>query len=745
MSISQDILDLQHAYKAATAAGNTDDAQLFAAQITQLGGRLPSEKSIEGFAQNLYSNVKDIGRSVLETPGALLHLQKGLVGNIPGVRTREDVLPSEAASTAADIQMVRNIPGAIGRKVTDIAKEAYEHPEQIPEKVGNWMYEHPADVGLLAAGPVTKGLLKGAELARGAEAARLATGATSAAERFGATARAAEQAAKITPWLNPLTPGEKLLKIGTKGVGSTLRYFGNVVDPYRAELNRMLPGASKREILDYLEANVQRMEPFVYTGEPAPSSMATSAAGAAVPVEQTIIGEAEALPPSRAIGKVTAAGAAADAGSRTTRGTAEVGPDIPPTPERPSVAVEYPGGWGYEDIFAPYRGAGETAAPAGAAGRIYAAMEQTAARLTPETNARYMQRAIDRGALREQVVRETAATPERLAQMAAEAKAAGGIPYETARNIGRDIDLRPVNNMIGQMIGNNQKNRKLVDALTSIKRNLKTAAGTFETSPKNVASIIDDLKGMIGDRNNAFIKDQLVGVKDALYKQFPEYAEADALYKKTWAPVHQQQIGAYLENILREKGPEAYQKAFADMRNTVKKATGMKLFKNYGQVFEGAEGDLVNLHSVNDDIVSEMSYLKAASDPHARAAVKDLFDPEAYRGIAMLNRWATVTQSILRRAQGHLTYKEAQKMALDMLKPETAVPELKRAITKEEQLEKLGTLTRKGISAYASQPAGVTYLGVKNLGDMARQYRLEQENELDNMGAQYNVPFPVNK
>jgi len=692
------------------------------------------ERTLGGLGMNFMRNVGEMYSGLAQLPD--------LIPTLPGA-AYSALEEAYGLHPGAKERAVERAQGA-----TQAVKTAMSHPEQIPGQIADWAYEHPADVAAMLAGPAAKGATAVGAGLRAAEAAKIAEGSLGAARALGVTAKAAETAGKVLPYTNPMLPGEKLLIRPVVNVGRNLfRGARNIVDPTTAEIRRML-GPTMSEVRESLVTPEARLgESELFTGERAAPGVrrpagipevkrpeiATDVAPEGVYPPGITPGGVPAVAPEEAIG-------AAKAPQTRVKGTAPVsGYEEPPTGGSGfAMGPSAPYGYGGEDVFGQFRTAGEKAAGAGVGGKILAAMQNVIHGATEKSRRSYMDLALKRSNVRQNMVRETAAAQEDIDRLSDAVSKAGDLPYDAARNLDRAIDLQPVEATIQDLIKRNPKNRKLIESLNSIRRNIyDIGTGELESSSAAAASIIDDLKGMIGDRNNAFIKKSLVKVKDALYNQFPEYAAADAAYRNMWAPLHRKQIGLYLSDILEKKGPEAYQAALANQAKTIKAATGQTLFNNLDAVFEGAEDDLGKLRTVGDDIASEASYLSAANDKDAHELAKTIYRPENINLPDLWNPQATMVKWILKNTQGQWTLKEAEKFATDMLNPATAKTALDKAIKKERRSQVINRWLELGISGGATPEAGLVGSGIHALG---AKYQVPDSEDVSAIAPQYDVP-----
>jgi hypothetical protein len=720
---------------------------------TAIFGAPEEPMSWGGLGENILKGGAALVEGAKALPGAIWNLPSNIgKGIVAGYEmTGDPTLDPEALKRGAALS--KSIEQGTGQMLTS-AKDALiwakEHPGQVPGKVVRLAYDYPVDVALLATGPLTKLATKTALGLRALEAAKIAGGSTGLLPKvLGASAKTAEVTSKVLPWLNPMKLPEEGLKGTARLVGNKYVQARNVVHPVQAEINRVI-GPNKQPLIDILEGkpiSEPPYPPYSSTSKTMPGSVVDATVepiiepvikAETVPLTGVVPVQGPRLPGSQMVKEVQVGEtglqkpAQGGVGPVTTEPVKQVGG---------ASTVEATGktaGYGYEDVFAPYRTAGERASKLGSTeGDIYAAIEQKVSKY-PQANRAFSDLEIGRADLRNNIVRETAASTPQLEKAAQQVVSAGDIPYEAAKTVNREIDLNPVNKLISKMMKDHVGNRDLMRELKGIRANLyDEITGKLRTSPRSVASVIDDLKGVMGKGDNKHLKTLLGNVKDSMFTQFPEYKQADVLYRELWAPVNRQQIGGYLSDILETKGAKAYTKAFEDMPGTIKNAMNKKgkpYFKDYAPIFEDSEDALTKLRSVNDDIKSELGYKRSSSNPRAVAAAEKLFEPENINLPSLINRPYDIVKWVLKNTQGNWTLKQAEEFAKSMhqaktLGKEAAIPiretaavPIKKAFEQEKRTLKRGKNWESAIKKVTSVPAGALYLGQDKLNDMLFRY-----------------------
>lgn len=796
--------ELSDALMSAHAAGDSTNARILADEIERLQGAEqkvpvvakpvsavkafvePKREGLIGLAQNYGENVGDILYGLPQMPGTVKRLAVGIAGLLPGGASDD---PERQAAT----EMVRSIPGAINTSVNKAYTEATAHPERILGNIGDWAYKHPADITMFAAAPLVKGLERTSTGLRSLEALRAAEGSTKTAGALGAAAKAAEVSAKVVPWSDPMHTLLNAKYVGLKSVvpkiGGQLNRVRGVVNPKDAELMRIL-GPDAEKLLEtlrykaahplepyapdvasapfvtepvkagiYPEANIATVSPGPAVGSergvrPTPPkgglvgvTRETAPMSGALPEERALVGSERglALPEENLIsssientGLYPEGSVASKAQGPLATLKAKFKKAFTLTPEA-TENIPY----GNVSPFAPYITAGEAVAGTGVEGDILAGIQNV---VSGGKNAdivkKYGRNVLERRALRAEIPTKIAGEAEGTANMAKEATDKFGADvYDTARARTAPVNTAPIVAEIDELIAKNPDRRGLVADLNNFKSNLFDADGVLKTNPVNVASIIGDLKDMIGRTKDTFTKQSLSGLKDSFNTVFPEHAEADVLYKKEWAPVHQREIAGYLRDKLVKggshvaNGGKAFIKAWEDMPGTIKAATGKQYFKSFEPVFEGAEDKLGALKNVYDDLKSEQIYEQALKERHTENAVKDMFGAEEISTPGLFNSSASVARWLIQRSQGKLSRSAAEKIAEQIYSVKTAIPMVEQIVAKQKSAAKIGGASDWATQKAATPAAGVLYQGATQLGrtyDEAMKEALKRKYGVDN-------------
>jgi len=596
----------------------------------QMRGAERERTGLGGFIENFGENVGDIATGVVQTPAALGALGRGAVANLPGVQAREDLLPSKALQLQAEKQMVRELPGQVAKSVVDAVIESAKNPAEVPGKLLDWAYKHPADVAMLGAAPLTKFLKVAGAAGKTAEAVQLAKGNANLGRVLGGMGTAAEGAAKVTPWLDPMKSAEAIGTQVAKGGTGLVNYLGNVVNPSQAEYARLI-GGRMPEVRNALLANTN-----------------------------------------------------------------------------------------------PYATAGEAAAQAGEI--VYPALQKRLQGASPKAVEAFNSQAAERAAVGEAATGRAAGSESARVGLKKKAMEGGNELFESARSGAGSIDVEPVIPIIDDIILKDPANDFLSTELNAIKRKLHDidpTTGNIEglrSSQQDIASVIEDVRKTIRNTTDKGDLIKLGDVERALLEQFPGYEAATAAYKELHRGLHQREVGKTLDDVLKQKGGRSkFKTAFDAEAKTIESATGNTVYKRYSPLFKGNEQALRDLYKLRNDILSEEIFDAMAKK--GAPAVKNLFKAEALPSAPWFSKITTLTNAILRRAQGKLTAKTAEKMAMDMLNPKDAAAALEKVMKKQATRTSRAAAMQSGAKAATSTPAGIGYRGANKLSEQYEENR----------------------
>jgi len=193
----------------------------------------------------------------------------------------------------------------------------------------------------------------------------------------------------------------------------------------------------------------------------------------------------------------------------------------------------------------------------------------------------------------------------------------------------------------------------------------------------------------------AKVKTQLV---NWLESRSPDYKAARTTFAEKSKPINQMEVGQYLEGKLTaplEGGTEragAFATAVKDAPGTLKRATtGEARFKELTDVLTPEQAGVVN--AIRDDL-NRVQTTKAQAQKGASAAPRiSQLASQTGDMPALLNRAATIANTIFNRLQGQIDRKLAIEIATEMLDPKVVAAAIEKAATRERRAAKTGRVT----------------------------------------------------
>jgi hypothetical protein len=160
--------------------------------------------------------------------------------------------------------------------------------------------------------------------------------------------------------------------------------------------------------------------------------------------------------------------------------------------------------------------------------------------------------------------------------------------YKAAKAAGPVVDTSKVAATVDKLLADNPGNKELVSALGSIKSSLYEN-NVLRRDAQQVSSIVDGLKAMIANKDNAFIRGELNGIKNQLVEAIPGYKAAQATFSQESVPVNRMQVGQFLENAISSplgnaERASTFANAVREAPRTIKRSTGMDRFTDLSQV-----------------------------------------------------------------------------------------------------------------------------------------------------------------
>jgi hypothetical protein len=231
----------------------------------------------------------------------------------------------------------------------------------------------------------------------------------------------------------------------------------------------------------------------------------------------------------------------------------------------------------------------------------------------------------------------------------------------------------------------------------------------------------------------AKVKTQLV---NWLESKAPDYKTARTTFAEKSKPINQMEVGQYLEGKLTaplEGGTEragAFATAVRDAPGTLKRATtGEARYKELTDVLTPEQAGVVN--AIRDDL-NRVQTTKTQAQKGASAAPRiSQLASQTGDMPALLNRAATIANTIFNRLHGQIDRKLAIEIATEMLDPKVVAAAIEKAATRERRATKTGRIT------------GATARGTgKVLGSTAAKVGAQTQNimtQAQNQNAMNNI------
>lgn len=230
---------------------------------------------------------------------------------------------------------------------------------------------------------------------------------------------------------------------------------------------------------------------------------------------------------------------------------------------------------------------------------------------------------------------------------------------------------------------------------------------TFENNPTryihNVKISLDKMLTKTGETalasteraQVAKVKTQLV---NWLESKVPDYKAARTTFAEKSKPINQMEVGQYLEGKLTaplEGGTEragAFATAVKDAPGTLKRATtGEARYKELTDVLTPEQAGIVN--AIRDDLARAAATKTQAQKGASAAPRISQLASQTGDMPALLNRAATIANTIFNRLQGQIDRKLAIEIATEMLDPQATAAAIEKAATRERRATATGRVT----------------------------------------------------
>jgi hypothetical protein len=109
------------------------------------------------------------------------------------------------------------------------------------------------------------------------------------------------------------------------------------------------------------------------------------------------------------------------------------------------------------------------------------------------------------------------------------------------------VNTAPLTQQLDTILAANPGNAKLVSALNQVKTGLDAS-----TSAQQVSSVLDNLKDLIGSKDNKFIVSNLLDVKKTIEQALPGYERAQRVFAAASPPVNQARVLGAMQDVLTQ-------------------------------------------------------------------------------------------------------------------------------------------------------------------------------------------------
>lgn len=262
--------------------------------------------------------------------------------------------------------------------------------------------------------------------------------------------------------------------------------------------------------------------------------------------------------------------------------------------------------------------------------------------------------------------------------------------YTAATQPGIAVSTAPLVQKIDGLLAANPGNAKLVSALNQVKAGLEAS-----TNAQQVSSVLDNIKGLIGDKDNKFIVKNLVAVKSDLEKVLPGYEQAQKVFAATSGPVNQAKVLNAMQDILQaplgvgERAGPFMTAMGRGEQALLKKATGEPRFNELSDVL--TPGQLKVVGEVESGLLRDanvMAQTKAGAD-----AMKIIMDANRsnFRLPDFMSVKVTLANQMLSILEGRLNAKVMAELEKGF-QSGTSFTDLMKKVPASERIEVLRAL-----------------------------------------------------
>lgn len=317
--------------------------------------------------------------------------------------------------------------------------------------------------------------------------------------------------------------------------------------------------------------------------------------------------------------------------------------------------------------------AGQAALPAGSA--EFSALQAAANKIKPSEAVALAETQAGR---RAGAIERIAGGPGDAKMKAAEAsrKAITEPMYKAAEQSTKPVDVSNIVTQIDDIITRKPGNKELVTELNSIKDGLLKSSPNFgfgpsktSANPENVISVIDGIKAAIAKKDNKYIQQNLIALRDQLKSATPGITQADAAFRQLSGPINRMEVGREMQKKLASaigEKPGTYLNTLNDAAQVLKTATGTNRYNNLGEVLTPREMKVVNAVGKQLENEIRLRTLARAGAEKTRKIVGDSQDTVPQ--VNMLKTVATVFNQVSRRLETGASEKSMEALAEMMIK-----------------------------------------------------------------------------
>jgi len=262
---------------------------------------------------------------------------------------------------------------------------------------------------------------------------------------------------------------------------------------------------------------------------------------------------------------------------------------------------------------------------------------------------------------------------------------------------------------------------------------------TFDNNPTryihNVKISLDKMLTKTGETALASTERAQVGniktrLVNWLESKAPGYREARTTFAEKSKPINQMEVGQFLESKLKtplEAGGEragVFANAVNDAPNTLRRATtGEARFKALTDILTPEQADIVM--AIRNDLAREAKTNIQAKKGAAAAPRISQLASQIGDAPALLNRTATIANTIWNRLQGRIDRKLAIEIATEMLDPQATAAAVEKAMVRQNRATATGRVAGGG-ARVAGKALGST---AAKVGAQTQNLKTQAENE----------------